>query len=150
MARKQGSHGFVFEDIAGDTLRMRIKKAVFKQQHERASTRNVETLPDEFSGLSEAIFVTDPEGRLVFMNGTAEAMTGTREEECRTLSLDQLINVRLRPEDATREEIIKPCVVEGNSVTSAAQSYSLSLTSGKEIHGEFSLSPIKSSASKLV
>ena len=149
-ARKLGSHGYISGDFNGDTVRASIKKALQKQQLEKARGHNVDWLLKAIKGLSDALFVTDPEGRLVFMNMKAEAISGMSEEECKMVPLYGIINIRQGSENGIQEELIQEAMTKQNSVTSDRGFYSLSTAEGKDIPGEFTFSPVKDSSSKLV
>jgi DNA-binding NarL/FixJ family response regulator len=149
-ARKLGSHGYISRDLNKDTLRASIKKAIQKQQLEKTPGPNVEWLLNAIKGLSEALFVTDPQGRLVFMNMKAEAISGMSEEECKMLPLDRVINIRQVSGSGIQPELIQEAIAKQKGVTSYGQSYLLSTVEGKDIPGEFTFSCIKDSSSMLV
>ena len=109
-------------------------------QHRLRSQRDL--LQVTLSSIGDAVIATDTDGRVTFMNGAAEALTGWTEAESVGRPLTAAIRIL---NEETREEVISPVekVLATGRVVPLANHSVLVTRDGREIPIDDSAAPIK-------
>jgi PAS domain S-box-containing protein len=138
------SHGRVYFDAERKPLRFagvnmditahRAAEDALRQSEERWATT--------LQSIGDAVIATDPVGRITFMNGVAESLTGWPLAEARGLDLDEVFNIvneftRAKPESPVAK------VIRLNKVVGLANHTVLISRSGAEFPIDDSAAPIK-------
>ncbi|MEJ6007280.1 EAL domain-containing protein [Paucibacter sp. AS339] len=108
--------------------------AVLAEQHE--------LLLVTLRSIGDAVITTDATGQVVWMNPTAERLTGWGADEARGRPLEQVFHVIDEHSRAPAENLVQLCLAEGKTVAQARHSLLIS-REGQEYGVQDSVAPIR-------
>lgn len=113
--------------------------AVDKIQHEALRERSF--LETTLAGIGDAVIVTDPQGKIIFMNGIAETLTGWTTAAARGQSLEEVF-VILDEQQRTAAENPVAKALRGNRAATRSNHMVLVARDGREYPVDNSAAPI--------
>jgi len=102
------------------------------------------------NSLAEAIIATDKEGRIIFMNPAAEALTGSEAEGATDKLLEDIIGLVDETDRRLLSDPVHQALTTGAPVNLSRRALLLARSTGNERSIELSASPIRNSAKELV
>ena len=78
-AKMTEPYGYIMKPFKEEELHINIEVALYKHSIDRTIRNSLQSLATMLRSMSEAMIAADTEGRVMFMNPLAEAMTGWRQ-----------------------------------------------------------------------
>lgn len=103
-----------------------------------------------FDSLSEALITTDAEGRIGYMNPSAEHLTGSTLEDSSGKTLEQIVSLVDETDRRLLSDPVRQALSSGAPVNLSRRALLLSRSNGSERSIELSASPMRNSAKELV
>jgi PAS domain S-box-containing protein len=131
---------------ANDELRKEIAE---RKRMEEALRENRELLRVTLSSIGDAVMTADSQGRIVFLNPVAEALTGWKSREAEGQSIQSVFQIINEQTQVPAENIVARVLQEGH-VVELANHTALITKGGRKIPIEDSAAPIRDDAGNIV
>jgi len=93
--------GYILKPFDERELQTTIEMAFYKAQMEKKLREREQWLTTILRSIGDGVIVTDADGRVTFMNGVAERLTGWSQAEVLQRSLDGFIQIPIAPDPAS-------------------------------------------------
>jgi len=103
-----------------------------------------------FDSLAEALITTDAEGRIGYMNPSAEHLTGTTLQDASGKTLEEIVSLVDETDRRLLSDPVRQALSSGTAVNLSRRALLLSRSNGSERSIELSASPMRNSAKELV
>jgi diguanylate cyclase (GGDEF)-like protein/PAS domain S-box-containing protein len=139
---QRDAHGHVERvvGVSADITERKLAEIALEQEKERAQVT--------LSSISDGVVRTDAEGRIDFLNPTAERMLGVRLQEVQGLAVSEVYQTNFEAEDADTANTVERCLHEA-VVIEPTESARLPGRDGKEYWVRESASPIFDASGEL-
>ncbi len=134
--------GYIVKPLAPATLNTSIEVAVYKHRMERELAEREAWLATTLGSVTDAVVVTDPEGRVVMLNRAAEILTGCLHAEARGKSISKVIRLTAGDQEGDAGDPVALAILRDSPVTLDAQATLIS-RSGRQLQVEGSAAPVK-------
>jgi diguanylate cyclase (GGDEF)-like protein/PAS domain S-box-containing protein len=140
--------GYILKPFDERNLHATVEVALYRAQMERKLKQREEWLAATLQGIGEAVIATNAKGRIAFMNGVAEAMTGHKQEEAVGKGLPEVVRII---HEETRQPMESAAVkaLRDRAVVRQGDRTLLVAKEGREIPVEETASPIKDSKGRV-
>jgi PAS domain S-box-containing protein len=143
---------FGFLVLAAVTIRRgldrRQKLIASLEESERATTEARDWLQTTLSSIGDGVIATDGEGRIAFLNGVAEKLTGWKQEEAKGTPLEDAFVITNEHTGETVENPARRALREGR-VVGLANHTKLTAKDGREFPIDDSAAPIRDGSGKV-
>lgn len=132
-AKLSGPYGYLIKPFEEEALKITIEMALYKHSMETKLRQSESRLNTMLKSVSEAVIATDNEGCIIFLNRTAEEITGWEDHDARGVKKTAVFN--LDPSSTAN--------IDGLGILSPFKEYTILIGKhGVRIPIEFSSSPI--------
>ncbi|HPG38903.1 MAG TPA: PAS domain S-box protein [bacterium] len=148
-AKKTEAYGFVYKPVQPDVLRAVIEMALYKHNMEKQIKEREAWLGATLQSIGDAVIATDTLGKITFINGVAETLTGWKQAECKSMPLENIFNIINKK---TRKPVINPVTraLQLGSQVGLANHTILIARDGTEYQISDSASPIQNSRNEII
>ncbi len=108
-------YGYIRKPIASASLQGTIETALARHRYDRRLREQRDWLRDSFAAVPDAVLVTDKSGRICYINGLAEGMTGRTAEQALGHPSSDLLWLVHRDGSAV-EDLVRAALLQGESV----------------------------------
>jgi len=92
-AKETNPFGYILKPYNDKELYTTIEIALYKSQMEKALKEREEWIQAILKSIGDAVIVTDAKGHILFMNPTAEELTGWQENEVKGRKMNSLFKI---------------------------------------------------------
>ncbi len=118
LARVTGPSGYLKKPINMAELQSAIEMALYKNRFDEKLRENLEWLFATLNSIEDGLISTDSEGRIIFMNESAQRLTGYTESEARNASLADIVNITEQDKDGSEKGIVEKLFTHNRETTS--------------------------------
>jgi PAS domain S-box-containing protein len=136
--------GYIVKPLAQATLQTSIEVGLYKHRMERDLREREAWLRTLFTSVTDAVIVSDPQGRAVMLNRAAEILTGWTQAEAAGKQLERV--VRLLGKDGDTLEPVALAILRDEAAPFSARLIS---RTGRESMVEGAAAPVKSAGQTL-
>ncbi len=118
LARVAGPSGYLKKPIKMAELQSAIEMALYKNRFDEKLRENLEWLFATLNSIEDGLISTDSEGRIIFMNESAQRLTGYTESGARNTSLADIVNITEQDKDGSEKGIVEKLLTRNREITS--------------------------------
>ncbi|MFN2352360.1 MAG: PAS domain S-box protein [Kiritimatiellia bacterium] len=140
-AKRTAPFGFVHKPVADHELRAALEMALYKHEWDMRLRRSDEMLAVTLRNLGDAVFTTDHQGRVEYMNRMAQRVSGWSLEEAQGKTIDEVLSIN---DDRTKVKLnLNPDGPTGHLKTARAiGNCSLATRDGRSLQVEISMNSL--------
>lgn len=148
-AKQTEAYGFVYKPVQPDVLRAVIEMALYKHNIEKQVKEREAWLGATLQSIGDAVIATDTHGKITFMNGVAETLTGWKQQECKSKPLQDVFHIINKK---TRKPVTNPVTraLQQGSQVGLANHTILIARDGTEYQIADSASPIRNTRDEII
>lgn len=135
-------YGYIVKPFKEREVHIAIDMALYRHRMERRLKESEKWLATTLRSIGDGVIATDNSGRITFMNGVAEDLTGWKLEEVLNKKLTEIFNIVNMETGAAVENPVTRVILEG-TVVGLANHTLLIARDGREIPIDDNASPIK-------
>ncbi|MBL1212486.1 MAG: response regulator [Ignavibacteriae bacterium] len=147
-AKDTNPYGYIIKPFNEVILKSSIEIALNKYYLENKLRENESILSSTLGSLDEAIFRTDEFGKILFMNESAEILTGKNLDSCLNKKMAEIFDIEIMNSSYSFNELINPVLHKGESVSRCSSKF-LNVPAECSTYIEISAMPIKDAADKI-
>ena len=140
-ARTTGAYGYLIKPFRPDELHASIEVALYKHQLERKLKDSEQWFAKTLRCIGDGVIATDAEGKIQFMNPTAEATSGWRLEQVKGAAIAEILTFLSEGDRSVIENPV-PRTLRNREVTGLDCASLLVTQSGEELPIDDGAAPI--------
>jgi len=140
-AKTSEPYGYILKPFEDKELRTSIEVALYKHNIERRLRESERWLATTLRSIGDAVITTSANGRVLFMNPVAEALTGWKQKEALGKQLTEVFSIVSEKTHEVAENPVEKVIREGIVVDLA--NHVLIARDGREIPIDDSAAPIR-------
>ncbi len=141
--------GYIIKPFHERELRTTIEMALYRHRMERKLKESEEWFSTALKSIGDAVIATDTEGRVIFMNPVAQALTGWNQDEVTGMPLGHIFNiVNGKTGEATEDPVAR--VIRKGDVVGLADNTLLMARDGTRLPIDDSAAPIRDDDGNLI
>ena len=107
-AKLTGAFGFLTKPIDSTILGITIEMAINRHRADRDMRHQRSWMATVLGTMADALAVVDKDGKIQFLNGPAEAITGWTVDQCRDTDIETVLPLRYATSNSHANEVLSP------------------------------------------
>jgi PAS domain S-box-containing protein len=147
-AKDTNPYGYIIKPFNEVILKSNIEIALNKYYLENKVRENESILASTLGSLGEGIFRTDKSGNILFMNESAERLTGKKIDSCLNKRMADIFEIEIINSKYSFNDLISPVLDQGESIFRCNSKF-LKVPAEESAFIEISAMPIKDASDKI-
>ncbi len=145
-----GPSGYLKKPINKAELQSAIEVTLYQNRFDEKLRENLEWLFVTLNSIGDGLISADSEGRIIFMNESAQRLTGYTESEARNQSLADIVNITERDKDSSEKGVVEKLLTLNREITSRFGPCALESRNGSITMVDVCSAPIRDAQGKPV